>query len=94
MLLEVLNPVAQLQRALTVRTVSSRPASLQGKTVGLLASGRTNSDVALKRVAENLQRKFPSVNTRFYIEHQQPWPKDLPGLIAQQCDMVVIASAD
>ena len=94
MFLEVLNPVAQLQGSLTPRGVSPRPPTLTGKTVGLLASGRTNSDVALKRVAQNLQQRFGNLNANFYMEHKQPWPKGLIEQIAQECDVVVIASAD
>jgi hypothetical protein len=93
MLLEVLNPVAQLRGATSVRAVSARPASLDGKKVGLLSSGRNNSDVALKRVGENLQRRYPSVATNLYM-NKQPWPAGLIEKVARECDVVVIATAD
>ena len=94
MLLEVLNPVAQLRGSLAPRAVSPRPPSLEGRTVGLLASGRTNSDVALKRVAENLRRRYSKVTTNFYMGNKQPWPQGLIERVAQECDAVVIATAD
>jgi len=94
MFLEVLNPVAQLRGNLVPGAVSSRPDTLEGKVVGLLASGRANSDVALKRVAENLQRRYSKLGTNFYMDHKQPWPQGLFEKVAQECDVVVIATAD
>ena len=94
MFLEVLNPVAQLRGSLASRAVSSRPTTLEGKVVGLLASGRTNSDVALRRVGENLQRRLANVSTNYYLDHKQPWPQGLLEKLAQECDVVVIATAD
>ena len=94
MFLEVLSPVAQLRGSLAAHAVSSRPTSLEGKIVGLLASGRQNSDVALKRVAENLQRRFAKIDLNFYMDHKHPWPQDLIEKIAGECDAVVIATAD
>src|SRR5688500_6444570 len=91
MFLEVLNPVAQLRGGRDARSVSSRPASLDGKVVGLLSSGRNNSDVALRRVGENLQRGFANVSTNSYFEHKQPWPKGLIEKVSRECDVVVIA---
>ena len=94
MFLEVLNPVAQLRGSLTASAVSSRPSSLEGKVVGLLSSGRTNSDVALRRVGENLQRRFANVTTNYYMDQKQPWPQGLLENISKECDVVVIATAD
>ena len=94
MFLKVLNPVAQLRGSLTPSAVSSRPATLDGKVIGLLASGRANSDVALKRVAENLQRRVANSSTNFYLDHKQPWPQGLLEKVARECDVVVIATAD
>ena len=94
MFLEVLNPVAQLRGGLEARAVSSRPATLEGKVVGLLASGRTNSDVALRRVGENLKARLANVSTNFYMENKQPWPQGLLEKVGTECDVVVIASAD
>jgi hypothetical protein len=94
MFLEVLNPVAQLRGSLSARTISPRPSTLDGKSVALLASGRTNSDIVLGRVAENLQQRFPGTVTKSYIEHKQPWPAGLIEKIAAECDVAVIATAD
>ena len=48
--LEVLNPVAAIRGELNAREVSPRLTSLEGRTLGLLWSGTTNGDVALRRV--------------------------------------------
>ncbi|MBI2988137.1 MAG: hypothetical protein HYY45_15335 [Deltaproteobacteria bacterium] len=91
--LEVLNPVAEIRGDLKPQGVSPRPATLEGRTVGLLWAGTTNGDVALRRVEERLQERFPKMRTKFY-PGEHPFAEGLLREVAEACDAVVIATAD
>jgi hypothetical protein len=91
--LEVLNPVASIRGELNAREVSPRLTTLEGRTLGLLWSGTTNGDVALRRVEQRLQERFPSIQTKFY-RGEHPFAEALLRDVAQECDGVVIATAD
>jgi hypothetical protein len=91
--LEVLNPVAAIRGDLNARDVSARLATLEGKTLGLLWSGTTNGDVALHRVEQRLQERFPTARTKFY-RGEHPFAEGLLREVAEACDGVVIATAD
>ena len=93
-LLEVLNPVAQQRGVVTARPVNPRLSSLDGKMVGLLWSGTHGGDVALKRVGEMLQERFPNVKTSFYASGQYPAPPQILKQAAEECDAVIGATAD
>ena len=92
--LEVLNPVAQQRGVLTTRPINPRPASLDRKTVGLLWSGTHGGDVALKRVGELLQDMFTDVTVNFYAGGNYPAPPPIVRQAAEECDVVVGATAD
>ena len=92
--LEVLNPVAQQRGVLTTRPINPRPASLDRKTVGLLWSGTHGGDVALKRVGELLQEMFTEVTVNFYTGGNYPAPPPIVRQAAEECDVVVGATAD
>lgn len=91
--LEVLNPVAEMRGDLKRQQVSPRLASLEARTVGLLWSGTTNGDVALRRVEQHLQERFPKMHTKFY-RGEHPFAEVLLREVAEACDGVVIATAD
>jgi hypothetical protein len=91
--LEVLNPVAEVRGDLKRQPVSPRLGGLEGKTLGLLWSGTTNGDVALRRVEEHLQARFPKTRTKFY-RGEHPFAEGLLREVAATCDGVVIATAD
>jgi hypothetical protein len=91
--LEVLNPVAEMRGDLKRQPVSPRLQNLEGKTLGLLWSGTTNGDVALRRVEEHLHSRFPKTRTRFY-RGEHPFADGLLREVAGACDGVVIATAD
>ena len=92
--LEVLNPVAQQRGVLTTKPINPRPASLDRKTVGLLWSGTHGGDVALKRVGELLQDMFTDVTVNFYTGGNYPAPPPIVRQAAEECDVVVGATAD
>ena len=91
--LEVLNPVAEIRGDLKPQGVSPRLATLEGRTLGLLWSGTTNGDVALRRVEGHMQERFPKVQTRFF-RGEHPFAEGLLREVAETCDGVVIATAD
>ena len=93
-LLEVMNPVAQQRGVVTARSINPRPASLDHKIVGLLWSGTHGGDVALKRVGEMLHEKFQAVETRFYAGSGYPISPPLVRKAAEECDVVIGATAD
>ncbi len=91
--LRVLNPVAELQGDLRAQTVSPRPASLDGITLGLLWSGTANGDLALRQVEARLCERFPALRTRFF-PGKHPFSDRLIREVAEACDAVVLATAD
>lgn len=93
-LLEVLSPVARQRGAENVLDISPRPAALHNKTVGLLWSGTHGGDVALKRAGEMLQEKFDNVTVNFYTGGSYPAPPHIVKQAAEECDVVIGATAD
>ena len=91
--LEVLNPVATIRGDLNAQVLSPRLATLEERTLGLLWSGTTNGDVALHRVEQRMQERFPKVRTKFY-RGEHPFAEGLLREVAEACDGVVIATAD
>jgi len=93
-LLEVLSPVAR-QRALeNALSPNPRPATLDGRTVGLLWSGTHGGDVALRRAGEMLQERFSNVKVNFYTGGNYPAPPHVVKQAAEECDVVIGATAD
>ena len=73
---------------------SPRPASLDGKTVGLLWSGTHGGDIALKRAGEMLQERFDDVTVNFYTGGNYPAPPPIVNQAGEECDVVIGATAD
>ena len=93
-LLEVLNPVAEQRGVVTARPINPRPESLNNLTVGLLWSGTHGGDLALKRVGEMLEERFENCETRFYAGSGYPISPPLVRAAAEECDVVIGATAD
>ena len=93
-LLEVLNPVARQRGIESALKANPRPASLDGKTVGLLWSGTHGGDVALKRAGKMLQEKYSDVAVNFYTGGNYPAPPEVVKQAAEECDVVIGATAD
>lgn len=92
--LEVLNPVAQQRGTLTAMAINPRPASLSNRTVGLLWSGTHGGDVALKRAGDMLQERFTNLTVNFYTGGDYPAPPPIVKQAAEECDVVIGATAD
>ena len=93
-LLEVLNPVAQQRGLLNTMSINPRPSSLDNKTVGLLWSGTHGGDVALNKAGEMLQERFKDVKINFYTGGNYPAPPPIVAQAAEECDVVIGATAD
>ena len=93
-LLEVLNPVARQRAVENALSANPRPPSLDGKTVGLLWSGTHGGDVALNRAGEMLQERFSNVTVNFYTGGNYPAPPEIVKQAAEECDVVIGATAD
>ncbi len=93
-LLEVLNPVAEQRGALAPLTINPRPSSLDNLRVGLLWSGTHGGDVALQRAGEMIQERFDSVEVTFYTGGNYPAPPPIVKQAAEECDVVIGATAD
>ncbi len=73
---------------------ADRPASLDGKTVGLIWNGKPGGDVALAIVAEFVKKRFPGA--RFFKSGWNSFPftgKQTEEIVAT-CDVVVGTTGD
>ena len=93
-LLEVSNPVANQRGMMNVLKPNARPSTLDGKTVGLLWSGTHGGDLALNRAGELIQQKYKDVTVNFYTGGNYPSPPPSVKQAAEECDVVIGATAD
>jgi hypothetical protein len=93
-LLEVSNPVANQRGMMNVLKPNARPSTLDGKTVGLLWSGTHGGDLALNRAGELIQQKYKDVTVNFYTGGNYPSPPPIVKQAAEECDVVIGATAD
>ena len=93
-LLEVSNPVANQRGMMNVLKPNARPSTLDGKTVGLLWSGTHGGDLALNRAGELIQQKYKDVTVNFYTGGNYPSPPPIVKQTAEECDVVIGATAD
>ena len=82
------------ERVPAVRTLTPRPPSLQGRTVGLLDISKARGDVVLNRLAERLTADGVTVRRYAKPTFAKPAPVDLRHEIATQCEVVIEALAD
>ena len=73
---------------------SLRPASLEGRTVGLLDISKPRGDVFLDRLEEQLAGRGLQVRRFTKPTFSKPAPIDLRHEIGTQCDVVIEALAD
>ena len=93
-LLEVSNPVANQRGMMNVLKPNARPSTLDGKTVGLLWSGTHGGDLALNRAGELIQQRYKDVTVNFYTGGNYPSPPPIVKQAAEECDVVIGATAD
>jgi len=88
----LLDPTAE--RAAPTRERSRRPASLDGRTVGLLDISKPRGDVFLDRLEAQLVDRGVAVRRFAKPTFSKPAPVDLRHEIGTQCDLVIEALAD
>ncbi|MBS21906.1 MAG: hypothetical protein CL739_07425, partial [Chloroflexi bacterium] len=93
-LLSVLNPVAQQRGMMNIIKPNQRPSTLEGATVGLVWSGTHGGDLALNRAGEMIQERFSNVSVNFYTGGNYPSPPHIVKQAAEECDVVIGATAD
>ena len=82
------------ERAPAHRERVTRPASLEGLTVGLLDISKARGDVFLDRLAERLEARGLRVARFRKPTFAKPAPMDLRQKIAEECGFVIEALAD
>lgn len=88
----VLDPTGELRTA--ERELLPRPASLRGRTVGLLDISKPRGDVFLDRLEELLNVDGVVVRRYSKPTFTRTAPVDLRHEIAEQCEVVIEALAD
>jgi len=89
--IEVLSPVAeQDDRAYAP---SPRVDMLNGKIIGLAWNRKPGGNIALARVAEHLEKRFPDA-TLVYFDDDIPFGPETIERIVEKCDAVIGTTAD
>ena len=88
----VLDPTGERQTS--ARELLPRPASLRGRTVGLLDISKPRGDVVLDRLAELLRAEGVTVRRYRKPTFARIAPVDLRQEITEQCEVVIEALAD
>ena len=76
------------------RVLLPRPATLQGKAVGLLDISKPRGDIFLDRLEQRLAEDGATVKRFRKPTFTKPAPIDLRHEIARQCEVVIEALAD
>ena len=82
------------ETAPAVRERNARPASLEGKTVGLLDISKPRGNLFLDRIEERLVEMGARVERYQKPTFTKPAPVDLRHEIATKCEVVIEALAD
>ena len=88
----LLDPTAE--RSPAARALLSRPAALDGLTVGILDISKARGKVFLDRIDELLQARGVAVKRYRKPTFTRPAPTSLTQTIAAECDLVVEGLAD
>jgi hypothetical protein len=88
----VLDPTSELRPGSV--PLAPRPASLEGRTVGLLDIGKPRGDVFLDRLEELLHERGLRTERFRKPTFTKPAPVDLRHEISQRCEVVIEALAD
>ena len=76
--------------------LATRPASLDGKTLGLLSNNKPHSEDLLRMVANIIGERFSLKEMVEYNKGGHQWPADPAALeeLASRCDVMVHATAE
>ena len=88
----ILDPTGE--RSVAERARLARPATLDGRTVGLLDISKPRGNIFLDRLEERLTGIGATVKRYQKPTFTKPAPADLRYEIATQCEVVIEALAD
>jgi hypothetical protein len=88
----VLDPTGE--RTVETRELLARPASLEGRTIGLLDISKPRGNVFLDRLEMRLTELGVRVERYAKPTFTKPAPIDLRHEISTKCDLVIEALAD
>ena len=73
-----------------------RPASLDGKTLGLLSNNKPHSEDLLRMVAAIVGQRYSLAGVVEYNKGGHQWPADPSALedLARRCDVMIHATAE
>ena len=73
-----------------------RPASLDGKTLGLLSNNKPHSEELLRMMAAIIGERYSLAGVVEYNKGGHQWPADRSALedLARRCDVMIHATAE
>ena len=73
-----------------------RPASLDGKTLGLLSNNKPHSEDLLRMVADIISQRYLLAEVVEYNKGGHQWPAERSALedLASRCDVMIHATAE
>ena len=89
--LSVLNPMAATE--VMRGEPAARPASLDGRTLGLWWNTKKGGEVALERLAGHLGSRYPGLRVEWFSEHYPASAETLQAA-SERADIVIGATAD
>ena len=76
--------------------VATRPATLNGKIIGLFSNNKPHSEILLRMIADVIKERYDISGVVEHNNGGHQWPaqpSDLTAL-AQQCDVAIHATAE
>ena len=76
--------------------IAQRPGTLDGLVVGLLSNNKPNSELLLRDVANLVKKQYAvkDVVEANKGSHRIPAPAEMIAEMAEQCDVVIAATAE
>ena len=73
-----------------------RPASLDGKTLGLLSNNKPHSEELLRMMADGIGQRYSLAGIVEYNKGGHQWPAERSALedLARRCDVMIHATAE
>ena len=80
----------------SLAALALRPASLDGKTLGLLSNNKPHSENLLRMVADIIGERYSLAGTVEYNKGGHQWPADRAALedLSRRCDVMIHATAE
>ena len=93
-MMELLDPTAEV----TTRAIAyvDRPATLEGKRVGLIDNTKFNSDRLLEKIGAILKSEYGVAETRMFRKHNASVPahEEIIQEVRKTCDVIVAGVGD